>query len=94
MTTVYKLYYYTYNTEGELKMTTELKAAAEELGTVQDDGDALVALEHSSFKEVVEPLMKWLADNHHPMCTVIVTSTNSELVEGIESFSTDNFLKD
>ena len=50
LTTVYKLYYYTYNTEGELKMTTELKAAAEELGIVQDDGDALVALQ----KAVVE----------------------------------------
>jgi hypothetical protein len=31
------------------------------------------------------PLRKFITDNHHPTCTVFVTSTSAELFEGIES---------
>ena len=34
------------------------------------------------FDKIVRPLIKWLAENHHPHCTIIVTNTNAELVEG------------
>lgn len=37
------------------------------------------------FEEVVRPVIKWLNDNYHPHVTVIITPTNAELVEGIQS---------
>jgi len=39
----------------------------------------------SSFEEVARELMKHLAERHHPHCTVILTSTSAELVEGIQA---------
>jgi len=47
-----------------------------------------------SFEEVVAPLMKYLADHYHPHVTVIVTSTTAEMVEGLKSFNTNEFIKD
>ena len=47
-----------------------------------------------TFEEVIKDVMKWLAENHHPHTTIIITSTNAELVEGIESVVTDEFIKD
>lgn len=64
-------------------MTTELKAAAAELqGTPE------------TFKDVVIPLMKWLADNHHPHTQIVLTASDAVLFEGVKSFSTDDFIKD
>ncbi|WP_223497871.1 hypothetical protein [Serratia sp. JSRIV001] len=37
----------------------------------------------NGFEEAAKPLIKWLAENVHPHHTVIVTSTNAELLEGI-----------
>lgn len=34
------------------------------------------------FKRVTKPVMEWLANNHHPHHTVIITPTNAELLEG------------
>lgn len=47
-----------------------------------------------SYEEVVAPLMQYLADHHHPHVTVIVTSTTAEMVEGLKSFNTNEFIKD
>lgn len=47
-----------------------------------------------SFEEVVRPLMKWLADNYHPHCKVIVESDRAELIEGQQSYVTKDFIKD
>lgn len=47
-----------------------------------------------TFQQAAEPLMKYLAENHHPHCTAIVSSAYAELMEGIESHSTDEFLND
>lgn len=47
-----------------------------------------------TFEEVVTPLMKYLADHHHPYVTVIVTSTTAEMVEGMKGFNTNEFIKD
>ena len=47
-----------------------------------------------TFKEAVEPLMKWMSENQHPHTTVIVTGTRAELVEGVECHLTDEFIVD
>ncbi|MFT2797525.1 hypothetical protein [Serratia sp. N21D137] len=52
------------------------------------------AKRRNDFEEAAKPLIKWLAENVHPHHTVIVTSTNAELLEGSMSFPTDEFLKD
>lgn len=41
-----------------------------------------------------KPLIKYLNDNHHPMCTAIVTLTSVEILEGIKCETTDEFIKD
>jgi len=48
----------------------------------------------ASMLEAAKPLMKWLSDNCHPHCTVIVDSGRVELVEGIATTMTDEFIKD
>jgi len=47
-----------------------------------------------TFEEVVKEVMKWLAENHHPHTTIIITATDAELVEGIECVSTTEFIRD
>lgn len=47
-----------------------------------------------TFQEAAETLMKYLAENHHPHCSAIVSAEYAELLEGMESVSTDKFLKD
>ena len=39
----------------------------------------------NSFEEVVRPVIKWLNENHHPHVTVIITPTDAQLFEGIQS---------
>ena len=39
---------------------------------------------HSEFEEVARELMKFVAERHHPHCSVILTSTDAELVEGLQ----------
>lgn len=38
--------------------------------------------QRKSFEEAARPLIKWLCENVHPHHSVIVTSTNAELLEG------------
>ncbi len=40
------------------------------------------------------PLIKYLAENHHPHMSVIVTSDSAEMVEGVMTARTDEFIKD
>jgi len=47
-----------------------------------------------SFEESVEPLMKWLSENKHPMCRVIVDCSNAELLEGLQTHVNHEFIKD
>ena len=49
---------------------------------------------NKTFEEVVKEVMKWLAENHHPHTTIIITSTSAELVEGVECVNTNEFLVD
>ena len=41
--------------------------------------------ERDPFETIVRPVMKYLADHHHPHVTIVITSTNAQLVEGIKS---------
>ena len=45
-----------------------------------------------SFEKAVEPLMKYLAENHHPHTTIIVTSTDAEIVEAKMILTTNKFI--
>lgn len=48
----------------------------------------------TTFEDACKPLMKYLAENYHPHCSVIITSTNAELLEGHKTFNTSEFVKD
>ena len=47
-----------------------------------------------TFEEAVSPLMNWLAINCHPHTKAIVESNMAELVEGVQSKITDEYLVD
>lgn len=48
----------------------------------------------AAFKKAVEPLMKYLAENHHPHTTCIVVNNSAEILEGIQTHLTEKFIKD
>lgn len=50
--------------------------------------------EMREFLEAARPLIKYLAENHHPHMTVIVTANTAELVEGQMKTGTDEYLRD
>lgn len=50
--------------------------------------------QQKAFESAAKPLMKYLAENHHPHTTIILTSTECEIVEGIQSIITNEFIKD
>lgn len=45
-------------------------------------------------KEASEPLIKYLNDNYHPHVTAIVTNNKCEIVEGLITHVTDEFILD
>lgn len=47
-----------------------------------------------TLEEAARPLIKWMNENCHPHCTVIVDSVGAELVEGIATVKTFEYLKD
>jgi hypothetical protein len=47
-----------------------------------------------TFEEIVKPVIEWLAKNKHPHMTIIIDGTHAELVEGVESVVTDEFIPD
>ena len=51
-------------------------------------------MEKQTFEQAVKPLMKWLCENTHPHTTAIVTGNLAELVEGVESVITNEFIVD
>lgn len=46
------------------------------------------------FLEAAKPLMKWLSDNCHPHCKVVVENNSATLWESDGSVRTDEFLHD
>ena len=51
-------------------------------------------IDRENFKLAVTPLIKYLAENHHPHTTVIVDSVSAEMVEGLMTIRTDEFIVD
>lgn len=50
--------------------------------------------QEKTFQEVVKPAMEWLSKNKNPHAMIIIEATSAELVEGVESFVTDEFIPD
>lgn len=50
--------------------------------------------EKDEFLEASKPLIKWLCENRHPHCKVIVDCNSAELLEGEFSVITNEFIKD
>ncbi|VEH55024.1 hypothetical protein [Providencia rustigianii] len=46
------------------------------------------------FELVVEPVMKWLAENHHPHTKIIIESNSAELLQSEVAVASDEFLVD
>jgi hypothetical protein len=47
-----------------------------------------------AFESAAKPLMKYLAENHNPHTSIILTSSECEILEGIQSIVTEEFIKD
>ena len=46
------------------------------------------------FIELVNPVMKWMAENLHPHTKIIIEANLAELVEGEISYNNNEFLVD
>jgi thiamine pyrophosphokinase len=46
------------------------------------------------FDSVADLAIKYLAENHHPHTTMIVTATDAEVAEGVKCYSSDKYLRD
>jgi hypothetical protein len=46
------------------------------------------------FEEIVRPVMKYLAESHHPHKKIIITNIDAEIVEGKMSFFSDEYIHD
>jgi hypothetical protein len=46
------------------------------------------------FLEVVRPVIKFMAEETHPHCTMIINSTTAELLEGQKALNTEEYLLD
>lgn len=62
--------------------------------TEKERPEEVEAVDAADFQSAVKPLMKYLAENNHPHTTAIVSANRVELVEGVATFSTDEFLVD
>ena len=51
-------------------------------------------LNEGKFEELVRPIMKYLCENYHPHVTIIITPTGAELLEGLKSIQTDDYIRD
>lgn len=40
------------------------------------------------------PLIKWMNENCHPHCSILVDQTTVELVQGVATSCTEKFLRD
>ena len=50
--------------------------------------------QHKKFEEIIKPVIKYMAENHHPHTTLIIDATHAELLEGIMVISTEEYLID
>ena len=80
----------TYASEGQLLLSFD----PIELPSDEEIENYTIMNNNITLLEAAKPLIKYLNDNYHPMCTAIVTLTNVEILVGIECDNTDEFLKD
>jgi hypothetical protein len=52
----------------------------------------LTSQQQQELLEAAKPLIKWLNDNCHPHCTAAVDQTSVELLEGIATNRTEEFV--
>jgi hypothetical protein len=50
--------------------------------------------EYNEFEEIVRPVIKYMAEKHHPHTTLIIDALHAELVEGVMVLSTKDYLID
>jgi len=70
----------------------ELSEPKEEVNT--EKGDYSHPQSAIDYEEAVSHVMKYLAENHHPHTTMIITANTSELLVGRMNYNTDKFLVD
>ena len=70
------------------------QGATELLGSEVAEPEPVALATYTEFREVARPLMKWLADNHHPHYCVKITSTSAVLLEEQCSLVTHEYVKD
>ena len=68
--------------EKMLKLIYDLKRELEEIE------------KNDSFDNCVKSVIKYLAENHHPHTKIIIENDKAELVEGIKSIVTDEYIVD
>ncbi len=49
---------------------------------------------HKAFEDVVKPIIKYMAENYHPHTTLVINSTTAQIVEGVISTRTKEYLVD
>lgn len=47
-----------------------------------------------SFKNAVEPAIKWLNENVHPHHHILIDCSTAELLEGALNYKTEEFIRD
>lgn len=76
----------------------ELRKVVTESGvanTVRQNSNNILTKEQiKEFEEAAKPLVKYLAENHHPHMTVIVDCSSAEIMEGKASVKIDEFILD
>lgn len=50
--------------------------------------------QQKQFAEAAKPLMEWLSSNCHPHTQAHVTLASAELMEGVATFHTEQFIRD
>lgn len=46
------------------------------------------------FRELAEPMIKFLAEHYSPHATIIISNEYAELVEGVMAFTTKEYIQD
>jgi len=50
--------------------------------------------QRESFESVARPMIAWLNEHCYPHVSVITDCTKAELLEGVNSFNTDDYIRD
>jgi hypothetical protein len=54
----------------------------------------ITAEQREAMLTAAKPLIQWLAENAHPHCKAVVTQTEVELLSGVATHRTEEFLRD